>query len=428
MNLLPSTTIFILAGWWLAACQPTKTELPPEPSPPIQGTPTERGKPLGSPVQKIIGPAGGILTTLDERLTLFIPAGALPDETSITLQPVENKAWGGTGLGYELYPLNLGLAKPASLIWHYQDTDLVGSVPEALGIARQQADHSWKGQRNLSLDKTGRKITTPIDTFQTVAFYEQYFLKPAQARVAPAETIQLDAYGQAGHEDDPTAPFPLVQPTRLKATEVTNWLVNGQDVLDIQHPQLGGMSLLDKSASAIYLAPTRIPGQNQLAVSVEVLLTTKAKLFLITNLVIEGANVFKLGAVQVDSAEVGTIGLVDGQFFQISLSERPLTHANQAFVTLSMLPFVGTGQYEITGTGQVRISAVDRNRKNWSDSYTPRIGKKIIGPLTVHITEYDRDKKRVAGHFSGTLHHYDDRTDTHESTTLSAHFRAASPY
>lgn len=426
----------LLGAWLLTACRPTAPDVQPDPGPtaPSQGIPTEIGKPVGSPIQKTIGPAGGSISTADGALTLIIPAGALKEDTPIAVQPVENTAPGGTGLGYELSPKNLELAKPAELVWNYGEKDVQGSAPEALGLAVQQPDRTWLGRRNMTLNKAGRKASARVSKLQPAAFYEQYFMEPTEATVAPGETQKLNVYFQLGgpavRDKDGSIDdllTPLTHPELLKATDVKNWRVNGQNLDDRVDPQLGGLGVDPVNATATYLAPTRIPKQNQMAVSVEVLLKgTTSKLMLLSNLTVEGANGFQINGVNVDTAEVMSIVVAYGQLLQLGLAEKVSTGGkNQALVSLTIgSNFSGTGAYSVDDKGQVLITGQDRNRKSWSSYYHTRTGKKVVGPLTVRITEYDAQKKRVAGRFSGTLHHYDQQTDKHETASVSARFRA----
>ena len=424
----------MLACCIFSACQPGESGSGAEPEPqlPTKGTPTEVGKPLGAPIQKMIGPAGGSISAADSSVMLFIPAGALKADTPISIQPTENKAWGGTGLGYELTPKNLELSKPAELVWNYKEADVAGSAPEALGIAFQQPDKSWKGRGGLEIDKIQKKAKAKVIELMPVAFYESFFIDPVKSSVVPAEQLSLTIFYQQGHKDemeDKIVLNPLTEPTKLKKDEVKNWRVNGLDLENTVDPLLGALTITGNGAAATYLAPNKIPKSNEVAISAEVILkNTKAKLTLVAHVTIEGANRFSFSGAKVDSAEVGTMAVVDGELFQISLSERRLTGEAQAMIVLSMLPFNGVGSYPVVDNGQVRIHAQSGNRKSWSDSYYPRAGKKIIGPLDVFISSYDKNKKRVEGKISGTLHYYDEKTNKHETTEVSAKFKAASPY
>ena len=418
----------LLLNWFLLACNATDNPSPDaEPEIPTQGTPTATGKPAGQSVTKIIGPEGGTITTPDNLLTIKIPAGALRKETTVSIQPVENKAWSGVGLGYEITPKDLVLAKPAELTWHYSDSDVAGSAPEALGIAFQQDDNSWQGRSNVTVDRQSRQISTPVTKLRTAAFFEQYYLEPKVKSVAPAERQKLDVYFHPGYSETEIL-VPLVRSV-LKSTEVKNWRINGIDLKGEIDQLLGGLAPIKDGASATYIAPSHVPKNNSVAVSVEVNLKgTKSKLILISNLTIAGENNFKINGSRVDSADVVVMAVADGKLFQIALGEPQGEQSKQAMVNLNIMPFSGTGTYQVEPNDIVTIHAYDSNAKRFSESYSPRGGKKVYGPVTVYITEYDALKKVVKGGFSGTLHNYDEKTDKHESATVSANFRAASPY
>ncbi len=425
-----------LTCFMLYACQPGEPGpgAGPEPQRPTKGTVTEVGKPIGAPIQKTIGPAGGSITTPDSAVTLVIPAGALKAETTISIQPTENKAWGGAGLGYQLTPKNLELSKPAEITWNYKDADVAGSTPEALGIAFQQPDNSWKGTGGIEIDRGHKKAKAKVIDFVPIAFYESYFMEPIQASVVPAEAVTFEIFFQEGHQNQvPGGPLvlnSLIEPTPLKKEEVKNWRVNGKDLVNNPDPLLGVMAILGNGASAQYVAPSKVPPQNEMAISVEVILkNTKAKLILVSSVTVEGANSFSFSGAKVDSAEVATIAIVDGTFLQITLSERHLsTSGNQALLSFSLMPFTGTGVYQVADNTQVNVGGSDRNRKSWKEGYYPRGGKRKYGPLSVTILQYDKASKSVRGIISGTLHYYDPDTDKHESTQLNAKFAAASPY
>ncbi len=104
---------------------------------PIVGEPTPIGTPTGDKVSQSIGPEGGVVRTADGNVSLTVPAGALSQTTTISLQPIENKAFLGLGAAYEFSPDGLKFAKPAQLVVKYAAGSLDGTSPEAIGIAFQ---------------------------------------------------------------------------------------------------------------------------------------------------------------------------------------------------------------------------------------------------------------------------------------------------
>ncbi|PQA54549.1 hypothetical protein [Siphonobacter curvatus] len=424
---MKSISYLLLIGGVLTSCTSNPSTVEPEPI--TQGTPTEVGKPVGMPIQQTIGSAGGTLTTLDQRITVTIPAGALSKETLISVQPVENKAFGGTGLAYRISPENLELAKEAILTLTYKESELTGSAPEALGIAQQEADHSWKGRQNMTLDKTKRKASTPFKRLQTYAFYEQFFMVPERTTLVAGQGETFTVFFQKGRRDDPAEPYPLVKPVALKQEEVKNWRVDGQDIIDVAHPVLGMMSLGKVDAVAHYLPPTKITETDSLDVSVEVVLKeSKAKLMLVSRVLLTTANAFQFLGAKVENADLAAITVVDNTLLIVSLSEGKSPQEKQALVNVSILPFTGTGTYEMKGEGSpVKVAANDRDGVQYDEECSAN-GRKMYGPITVHITEYDKAKKLVAGTVSGTVHHLNALTRNCDEASITMRFRAVSPY
>ena len=87
---------------------------------------------------------GGELTSADGTLRLTIPAGALSTATDIAIQPISNELTGGIGDAYRLTPHGQTFSKPVTITFNYNAADTVGSRPEFLDIAFQDAEGSWQ--------------------------------------------------------------------------------------------------------------------------------------------------------------------------------------------------------------------------------------------------------------------------------------------
>ena len=84
---------------------------------------TEIGTPTGDPVTKDIGGAGGTITSGDGKLDVVVPAGALSNSVTFSIQPVENFCPGGRVV-YELLPEGLTFSQPVTLVFHYTEADM----------------------------------------------------------------------------------------------------------------------------------------------------------------------------------------------------------------------------------------------------------------------------------------------------------------
>jgi hypothetical protein len=136
---------------------------------PFEGEPTPVGTPTGDKVSQSIGVGGGVIRTADGKLSLTIPAGALSQPTTISLQPIENKAFLGIGSAYEFSPDGLKFAKPAQLTVKYEAGSLGGTSPEAIGIAFQDAKHAWQG-KPAKVNSGEGTFTASVPHFSSWAF------------------------------------------------------------------------------------------------------------------------------------------------------------------------------------------------------------------------------------------------------------------
>ncbi|MCE7072589.1 hypothetical protein LZG74_19900 [Dyadobacter sp. CY327] len=416
--------VLIMFGVLLIGCKDeTADEIPQE------GTPTPVGMPIGDAIEQRIGPSGGKIV-VNGVMTLEIPSGAVAQERLIRIQPVENKCFSAAGLGYTLMPRDLKFKKPISIRWNYTDKDIAGSSPDALGVAFQQSDNSWKGYHKIILDKSSHMASFVLEKAESFAFYEQFYLKPQTATLSSSETVRLDVFYQKGRQD-PTEDDMLEALTPhvlLKNHEVKNWLVNGHNLVDRFDQVLGGMTIIKDAASATYTAPALSPQNDTITVSTEVILKTKAKLILISTFVIRSENEFKLNGYNVKNARINSAVVVDNELLQIGLFEGRSDQQKQNIVNLSVLHFSGVGTYEVDQTINFKVSCKDHLGKPWSERYYTSDGRQVYGPLKVVISEYDKTRKLVAGSMAGTVYYYDNNENKLETGSVSARFKTASPY
>jgi hypothetical protein len=67
-------------------------------------------------VQKVIGPAGGVLSSADGRFYMVIPPRALTDEITFTMAPARRAPAGAVGVAYEIGPSGTTFDQPALLV------------------------------------------------------------------------------------------------------------------------------------------------------------------------------------------------------------------------------------------------------------------------------------------------------------------------
>ncbi len=402
---------------------------------PIVGEPTAVGTPTGDKVSQSIGPAGGVIRTADGNVSLSIPAGALSQPTTISLQPIENKAFLGIGPAYEFSPDGLKFAKPAQLTVKYAAGSLEGTSPEAIGIAFQDEKRVWQGKA-AQVNPTEGTFTAGVPHFSSWAFFKYYSLTPESMILAPTQVQKLEVVYLKGSAEDPDLAdrpvdpddndliTPLTPPKLLKADQVKNWLVNGERLNGRFDETIGGLTVLDQGAAAEYKAPSKVPPvpHNPIAVSVE-LKSRRSQLILISNLTIAAANEMILSGQKFENP-VTEAQFAPG-FFMLMMTERRAEAGSQAFLGATVgKNFKGAGTYAIDEDIIISAEFKDLGYESaWNDPAED--GKIKYGPGSITVTKFDGAGKPVAGKITATLHRQSDDLKEHTTITVTAIFNTA---
>lgn len=237
---------------------PTPVETPDTPPTPATGAVTPVGTPEGAAITAIIGPAGGTIQSVDKRIQIQIPAGALAANQTISMQPLTNNHCpAGTGQAFRLTPHGLTFAKPATITFQYDAHDVNGSAPEALRVAYQTDNGAWKSPAVTSLDTVTRTVTTQTTHFSDWGLFQTMHISPNQAFLNPGETVHLNVY-QAFTEavEIPNGELFVPLPTLIPAKYIERWAF------------LGDGTLIHRQNTGDYYAPNHIPTDNPEVVSV----------------------------------------------------------------------------------------------------------------------------------------------------------------
>ncbi|HEY6901609.1 MAG TPA: hypothetical protein VI233_13235 [Puia sp.] len=233
---------------------------------------TPIGSPIGSAQQIVVGTAGGIFTTEDERLTLEFPAGALSASTTITLQPVQNRCPGGAGNAYLITPHDLKFNHPVKLTFVYGDSDVVNSIPMGMTLAYQGTDGIWRTPGGMTKDTLNKKVTVLTDHFSSWSLFRAVELTPSSAVVEPGGSMPLYVSTYIDWSRDSLIPPSAA--LEKKQHSVKSWNLGGEG------------RLTPDNDNAVYLAPGSIPSRNPVAVSATLNTTGVEKFLLVSHLYI----------------------------------------------------------------------------------------------------------------------------------------------
>jgi hypothetical protein len=225
---------------------------------------TPVGQPIGDPVSKTIGDAGGKLSSLDGKMELSIPQGALPGETEIYIQTVTNECPGGIGLSYHLMPDGIQFATPATVTWHYTDEDLNGTHPYFFFIAFQDAENKWVADlKKRDIDTVAKTISLSIQHFSIWSLMDdvRMFAEPSTLFENDVANLRIEKIISPAHDlGDGLASLPISR--QIPVESIGSWLVDG----DVTSPW-GVLS--SQGETATFAAPAEITSEHTVQISSE---------------------------------------------------------------------------------------------------------------------------------------------------------------
>ena len=272
-----------------------------EPAKESQSASVPRGLPAGPATNATIGLLGGALKSSDGRLAITIPAGALSAGTAVSIQPLTDTEGIAVGPIYQLTPEGSNFTQPVTLTWQLSEADLAGHQITDIVIATREGDDGWSRQRGATHDPTARTVRVSATHFSSWAgIWDSYLpplsISPENSEVTVTSSLPLEvSVDQAqlkasfpnrfpgnqpptdpnsdnellaapSKDTSPDADLLAVPATRTgEDVPCTNWRVNGR---------LGGNSTwgtvhADQENRATFVAPTKVPSRNPVAVSCE---------------------------------------------------------------------------------------------------------------------------------------------------------------
>ncbi len=221
---------------------------------------TPIGIPVGNPVSKIIGAAGGTLISADSVVELNIPPGALSSDVNVSIQPVTNEAPGGMGLSYDFLPNGTVFKTPATATFHYSDDSLNGTLPELLWILVQDSSNAWQANQELQdLDTVGKKISIEISHFSRRSISKNLEVSATSLVLHKNETstitvVQAVVGKMASGQTGPLLIGPITELFDIPNQNVWNWQVH--ELFSNTGAPIGNIS--GKGSVVTYNAPPQI--------------------------------------------------------------------------------------------------------------------------------------------------------------------------
>ncbi|MCE6992046.1 hypothetical protein [Dyadobacter sp. CY323] len=258
------------------------------------GTPTEIGQPDGTISAKTIGPEGGTISSADGQVKLTIPAGALTEPTSISVQPITNQNPNGLGRAFRFSPEGLHFRKPASLTFKYNEKELSSDDLTNFGVSYQRSNKVWYDVAGVQVNKNTREVMVPMAHFSDWTDYElaqiefTSILDNNGGKVRCGESLELAAGLMTYDKNYPKDS--LEKPLKQAKNLGVNWAV------------IGAGKIAGKYNGATYTAPAVLPAANPVLITCDLVFPgKKGKVILMHEVLIVGESYF---VATVDGADI----------------------------------------------------------------------------------------------------------------------------
>lgn len=262
----------------------------PAPSTPGPAS-TAVGVPNGVQASATIGAAGGNLSSVDGRLALTIPAGALASDTVIGIQPITNMAHGRIGSGYRLTPDGQSFLTPVMLTFTYTDQDIEGTSTEVLGLAFQTAAGFWQWAGDPTVDTAAKTVRVNVNHFSDYSNVRGLQIHPSKKTIKVSTSLGLKV--MFCFDPDPIpGPDPYLTSLGYKCEDgdeagvlnpISDWSVNG-----VPGGTAAAGTISGSGFQATYTAPATKPNANPVAASAKATRKGGNQTLLVSNITIVG--------------------------------------------------------------------------------------------------------------------------------------------
>lgn len=381
--------VFLLVS--IFSCKKNANDGPGNTPKPV-GVPTQVGVPDADMlVQEIIGAGGGDISSIDGRLKVIIPAGALAGDEEISVQTISNFNPLALGQAYRIEPHDVEFAKPITIEFEYSDEEIINTIPEALAIAYQDSNRVWQVRGGVAVDKNTKRVTVTTNHFSDWSLIESFHLMSSGTMVHVNGTVDLEVYTT---EDlviplEPTDEIPMGNKISMTASYIKEWKLAGAG------------NLTSNTAKAKYTAPANVPSNpNPVAVSVNIDLKKRGKYLLVKHIEVVEDN----GEIEVRVAGGAWVKKITSPAVKLSEGYYIIADADGdtqgSYVTVMWMGEEGLHAYKHpdspTGT---HVQYLVTNGDNYTCAYRPNPDGLVASGGGVTITSMGDDDGFIKGTF-----------------------------
>jgi len=244
---------------------------------------TDVGAPIDEAEVQTVGTAGGTLRFFAEGWrkgpTLVFPAGAVAEDTEISVAPIVSHAPHAIGETWRFGPEDVVFSKPVEVRFPLPAFSRSPGSTAGVGVAFQNAGGFWEAVADVRVDEEAKEVVASVDHFSDWTAFQMLELRPSKTSVQVGESLGLWVY-KCTSITAQSGDIPIVLLPECNAASLQNpaWKVNG-----VAGGNGAEGEVLPVIYGAIYTAPAEVPAGNPVAVSVEVALPGGGKGLLVSN-------------------------------------------------------------------------------------------------------------------------------------------------
>lgn len=233
-----------------------------------QPTAKPKGEVLAIGVSKSIGPEGGVLS-LNDIITVHVPAGAVDKSTLFQIQPIRNTLDDESiHTGFRLLPEGVHFKQAVRIAFPYDTADI--SNPDTRMVAYQRSDGVWCGVPTV-LDKERRQLTVETTHFSDWVWFDFISLRKDKEQIGANQAVNLQLLEMVLGSLMPvnsidSVPLAAFDPIGYsKSMSVKNWkIISGPGSLKAEKNSHGLMG------NALYTAPATVTKTTDVEIQVEI--------------------------------------------------------------------------------------------------------------------------------------------------------------
>lgn len=184
---------------------------------------TSHGEFIGTLLQAMIGPEGGLMKS--PGITVSIPKSAVEKETQFMIQEVAPNPNLSIEKVYRILPEDIVLKKEVEITLPYTEEDYAGSDEDFLFPGYQDAEGLWHKMMNCTLDKGKKELKVKTKHFSDWGIFREIGIHSPKDEIGSKEEVELELFAQDMYAETADANDYLLTASAISSDKIMEWKV-----------------------------------------------------------------------------------------------------------------------------------------------------------------------------------------------------------